>query len=94
MMEPDACDEIRNYGQPLSMTTSQTKISQSYSSRFNNTNDLNVQRKEQRNSSRLADFVRYTFNGNGEWKDKAHMFHELFSRDTLNRGTPKEETML
>lgn len=58
---------------------------------LNNVNDLNVQEKNNATRSRLADFVRYTSrNGNGKWLDTADMFHELFSRDELDKGTPKE----
>tara|TARA_B100001094_G_scaffold233705_1_gene228608 strand:- start:99 stop:1865 length:1767 start_codon:yes stop_codon:yes gene_type:complete len=96
MLEPDACDEIRNYGIATTFYDNFTDedISTLFIKILNNTNDLNVQEKNNATRSRLADFVRYTSrNGNGEWKDKADMFHALFSRDTLNRGTPKEETV-
>jgi len=96
MMYPDACEEIKNYGIATTFYDNFTDedISTLFIKILNNTNDLNVQEKNNATRSRLADFVRYTSrNGNGEWKDTAEMFHELFSRDTLNRGTPKEETV-
>jgi hypothetical protein len=93
---PEACDEIRNYGIATTFYDNFTDedISTLFIKILNNTNDLNVQEKNNATRSRLADFVRYTSrNGNGEWTDTAHMFHELFSRDTLKQGTPKEETI-
>ena len=58
---------------------------------LNNVNDLNVQEKNNATRRRLADFVRYTSrNGNGKWLDTVDMFHELFTRDELDKGTPKE----
>ena len=58
---------------------------------LNNVTSLVVQEKNNATRSYLADFVRYTSrNGNGHWTDKQDMFHELFTRDTLYEGTPKE----
>ena len=92
---PDATEEIKNYG--LSTTFYDNFTDEDISTLFikilNNTNDLNVQEKNNATRSRLADFIRYTSrNGNGEWKDKksVEMFHDLFSRDVLDKGTPKE----
>ena len=98
MMHPDATDEIKNYGIATTFYDNFTDndISNLFIKILNNTNDLNVQEKSNAIRSQLAEFVRLTSrNGNGEWKDEKsiRMFHELFHRDVLDKGTPKQETI-
>jgi len=98
MMGGDATDEIKNYGIATTFYDyfKDNDISNLFIKILNNTNDLNVQEKSNAIRSQLAEFVRLTSrNGNGEWKDEdsIRMFHELFLRDKLNVGTPKEEVV-
>ena len=93
---PTIAQQIRDY--TLSAVFydnfSDEKISDLFINILNNTNDLVPQEKNNATRSFFADFVRYTSrNGNGTWTEQQHMFHELFHRETVKKGTDKEKTI-